>query len=1147
MRADLPGIISPLIEDKSFQAILKKISEGQKQISISGLVDPARSFFVALAFLLTGRRIAYVVLGDGEVESQFKNLSSLVTFLGGEVERVVKFPSLDADPYSMISPHLQSVSERASALGKILKGEAGITVLSLRSLINVLLPPREFSSYFFPLKKDQKLSMDEFMTRLAESGYRAVDIVSSTGEYSRKGGIIDLFQPGDGHPHRIEFSGDEIESLRTYDITTQLSVEKIKKIIIRPASEIPLNSRTLDQLIRFLRKKRGEKDPKTREILEKIQEERYYPGVEGCGKIMLTDHATIFQYLKDHLTILDESMKAEEEAISIYAELEESFKEGRSPVFPEPSGLFVRIKDILSWLKSFHLSVSDLEIDAGRKERSFAIHSRSSRNYAGRVSHFIADLKKEKPERSKIVVMMNSSGSKDRIKEIFQEHSLSFSEDFTEDFPDRFLYVTECKILNGFELPDVKITFYSESEVFGQEKPRIERISAHKSFASDFRDLKIGDYVVHVDHGIGKYAGIVKPGGSAGNRDFMLILYVGGDRLYLPVERLDLVQRYSGIEGKRVILDKLGGISWQRAKKKAKKSIENLAKDLLQLYAEREAIKGYSHLPDTEWQEEFERAFAFEETPDQIRSIEEIKKDLELDKPMDRLLCGDVGYGKTEVAMRAAFKAVMDSRQVALLAPTTILAFQHYNTFRRRFSPFPIEIEMLSRFKKLSQQKEIVKKIKEGKIDIVIGTHRLLSKDVSFKKLGILIVDEEQRFGVLHKEKLKMMAKGIDVLSMTATPIPRTLQMSMAGVRAMSVIETPPANRMSIQTHMAPFKKGFIRSAIKKELRRAGQVYFVHNRVDSLPSMAKKVKELCPEAKVAMVHGRMSEKTLEKTMLEFISGKYDVLVSTVIIENGLDIPRVNTIIINRADKFGLAQLYQLRGRVGRSDVKAYALLLIPSLRTLTATARKRLRALQEFTELGSGFRLAAKDLEIRGAGELLGKKQHGFIATLGFELYIKMLERAVRELKGEVVMEPIPVKINLGIDSRIPESFIPAENLRLAFYKRVASAETEGELEETRREVMDRYGHLPPQGKNLFKLAHLKILASRIDLRAMDYSDGKLKLKFGEASPISAERIVDFLCENRGSSLTPSGMLVIPQLKDLDRLNWAESIIGKLL
>lgn len=497
--------------------------------------------------------------------------------------------------------------------------------------------------------------------------------------------------------------------------------------------------------------------------------------------------------------------------------------------------------------------------------------------------------------------------------------------------------------------------------------------------------------------------------------------------------------------------------------------------------------------------------------------------------------------------MRAAFKVVMSERQVALLAPTTILAFQHFNTFKRRFSPFPIEVEMLSRFKKFTEQKEIVRKIKDGKVDIVIGTHRLLSKDVSFKKLGILIVDEEQRFGVLHKEKLKMMTKGIDVLSMTATPIPRTLQMSMAGVRAMSVIETPPANRMSIQTHLAPFKKSVIRSSIKRELRRGGQIYFVHNRVDSLPSMAKRIKELCPEAKVAMAHGKMSERTLEKTMLEFISGKYDVLVSTVIIENGLDIPRVNTIVINRADKFGLAQLYQLRGRVGRSDVKAYAFLLIPSLRTLTQTARKRLRALQEFTDLGSGFRLAAKDLEIRGAGELLGKKQHGFIAALGFELYIKMLERAVRELKGEVVVEPVTVKINLGIDSRIPESFIPAENLRLAFYKRVASAESEADLEEIKKEVMDRYGLLPLQGKNLFKLAHLKILASRIDLRMIDYSDGKLKLKFGESLPISAERVVDFLCENQGSSLTPSGMLVIPKPKDSDRLKWVENIIAKLV
>lgn len=1147
IRADLPGIISPLIEDRAFQSILKKISEGQKQVSISGLVDSARSFFIALISILTGKKIAYLVPGDAEVETQSRNLSSLIRFLGGREEGVVKFPSLDADPYNMIPPHLQAISERVSALGKIMNGEADIVVLSLRSLINVLPPPEEFRTFFFSLKKDQQLSMDEFLHRLMKAGYKTSDIVSAAGECSRKGGIVDLFQPGDGQPLRIEFSGDEIESIRTYDITTQLSVEKLREIQIKPASEIPLNPSTLSKLIDFLKESGGEKTPKAHEIVERILEESYYPGMESCGGIMLENHVTIFQHLKDALVFLDEPMKADEEIINIYSELEEAFREARYPVFPAPNKLFAGMKDITSQVNGFDVSVSDLEFDTGRKERSFVIHSRTTRNYAGRVSHFIADLEKERSRRSNIIVMMRSSGSKDRIKEIFHEHSIPFSEDLMEEPLDIFLYLAECRIMSGFELPDLKMTFYSESEVYGQERPRIERTSAHQSFASDFRDLKIGDHVVHMDHGIGRYAGIVKPGGSAGNRDFMLILYAGGDRLYLPVERLDLVQGYSGIEGKRVVLDRLGGISWERAKKRAKKAIENLARELLQLYAERETIQSYSYAPDSEWQGEFERAFAFEETPDQLKSIEEIKSDLEKDKPMDRLLCGDVGYGKTEVAMRATFKVVMDGKQVAILAPTTILAFQHYNTFKRRFSPFPMEIELLSRFKKPAEQKEIVKKLKKGRVDIVIGTHRLLSRDVAFKKLGLLIVDEEQRFGVLHKEKLKMVAKGIDVLSMTATPIPRTLQMSLAGVREMSVIETPPANRMSIQTNLVPFKKSVIRSSIRRELRRGGQVYFVHNRVESLPYMVMKVRELCPEANVAMAHGQMAEKKLEKVMLDFVSGKHDVLVSTVIIENGLDIPRVNTIIINRADKFGLAQLYQLRGRVGRSDVKAYAFLLIPSVQTLTPTARKRLRALQEFADLGSGFRLAARDLEIRGAGELLGKKQHGTIASLGFELYIKMLERAVRELKGEMVREPIFVRINLGVDSRIPESFIPAENLRLAFYKRVASAESEDDLEEIRKEVADRYGPLPIQGKNLFKIAQLKILSSRIDLRMIDYADDKLMLKFGESSPISAERIVDFLCENQGSSLTPSGILIIPQLEDYDRLGWAKEVIEKLM
>ncbi len=1146
MKADLPEIVYSIIEESSFREILAALSGRSERLSLSGLIEPARSFFLCLIQILTGKKVACIVAGDAELEFHAKHIGSFLEFLGGDPDQVVKYPALDADPYNFIPPHLQSACDRVSALNKIVNGSADIAVLSLDSLINIISPPERFRKLMFSITRDESLSMEEFIRKLVMAGYGQADIVTAAGEFSRRGGIVDLFQPGEENPIRIEFSGNAVESIRTFDVNTQLSIKKRQRTDIGPASEIPLDQEAIDRILRFLRTKTGTRKGKAEEITERIEEQHYYPGIEACGKILSGDGETIFSYLKDFIVAVDDPVRVEEDISTIYSEYEEAYRASHSKVFPEPGELFAAAGEIVSRITNCDIGMSDLAIP-DRKSSQFSINSRPSRNFSGRLSQFISEIKKGTELGQRFTIMMNSEGSRERMRDILQEQSIPFSDDPSGMGAHDPLSLSLCRITAGFELPDLQFTVHAESEIFGRERIRIEKASAHKTFASDFRDLKVGDLIVHYDHGIGRYAGLVKPSGMMDDRDFMLILYASGDKLYLPVDRLDLVQRYSSMEGKKVLLDRLGGVSWNRTKKKAQRSIENLAKELLQLYAERKVAKGHSFSPDTEWQQEFEKAFPYEETLDQIRSLEEIKQGMESDMAMDRLLCGDVGFGKTEVAMRAAFKAVMDGTQVAVLSPTTVLAFQHYNNFKERFAPFPITVDMLSRFRTQAEQKTAVRKLTAGETDIIIGTHRLLSRDVSFRKLGLLIVDEEQRFGVKHKEKLSMMTRGVDVLSMTATPIPRTLQMSLAGVRDISVIETPPANRMSIQTNLIPFKKSIIGSAIRKELRRGGQIYFVHNRVESLPSMASRLREICPDAKIILAHGKMNERALERTMLDFVSGKYDILLSTTIIENGLDIPRVNTIIINRADAFGLAQLYQLRGRVGRSDIKAYAYLLIPPVRVLTSTARRRLRALQEFSELGSGFRLAAMDLEIRGAGELLGTRQHGHIAALGFELYMKMLERAVREQMGEKPKERIPVKINLGIDARIPDHFIPAQNMRLAFYKRITSAETDDDLKEIRKEMGDRYGAFPSQVENIFKLTGLKIRASEIDLREITANDGKIILNFGDASPVSAEQIVDFIIQNPEATITPAGQIIIPQPASGDRIEWVKMVIDQLL
>ncbi len=785
--------------------------------------------------------------------------------------------------------------------------------------------------------------------------------------------------------------------------------------------------------------------------------------------------------------------------------------------------------------------------------------AQSVQRYHGRINDLAKDIKRARGKNDAAVLfVMHSTGMAERVLEMLSDYEVDARLVLTDDVGDAdvwqtgAVFVTVGRVSGGFELPFASLIVHVEGDLFDEasddaalERGRTasalessrqkskKRKSKTAAFLSDFRDLKVGDYVVHVDHGIARFGGLqTLELGNNRRSEFMLLFYAEESKLFVPVERLDLVQRYSSAEGQQPTLDRLGGIGWQKTKAKAKRAMRDMADELLRLYAERKLVGGYAFAADSPWQREFEEGFEYVPTPDQETAIEDVKRDMEQATPMDRLLCGDVGYGKTEVAMRAAFKAVMESKQAAVLTPTTVLAYQHFDSFRKRFAAFPVKIELLSRFRSAKEQKDVAKRMEAGEVDIVIGTHRLLSKDVKFRDLGLVVVDEEQRFGVAHKERLKQLKKRVDVLTLSATPIPRTLNMSLTGLRDMSVIETAPRDRLSINTQVVQFGESIIKSAIELELQRGGQVFFIHNRVETIDAIAALVQRLVPQARMAIGHGQMNEQEMERVMLDFVAYKYDVLVATTIIENGIDIPRANTIIINRADQYGLSQLYQLRGRVGRSNRRAYAYLLIPSEQGLTPIARRRLAAIREFSDLGAGFRIAALDLELRGAGNFLGGQQSGHMDALGFDLYTQMLEHTVAELRGETVEDETSVSINLGVDVAIPEDYIQDMGQRLRAYKRISSSRDEETLAGIRAETEDRYGRLPVSVEGLFEYAWLRRLAEEMNVVSIDRTAQGIAFKLSDRARVAPEKLMLLVGEKTGASFAPSGVLRLELSED---------------
>lgn len=1123
----------------ALQQLATRLDEGERVLAISGTAGGAKALAIAKAILAGNRSATVITPSNAEAQGLAQELQFYVDLLSPSPIDIIHLPGLEVDPYRGLSPHPEIAAARARALWQLLQDGPRILVASVRAASVRLHGPERFLNYCLMLKQNDELSPDMIREHLFESGYVEDDPVTDPGEFSLRGGILDIFPPHLEKPVRLEFFGDQIESIRVFDADSQRSVEPLRTVEIVPMREYCFR--------RDLLREWSAKVPSlwSAPFMPHLEEElalarhgEMFPALEFLLPAVDPLEKTLFDYLRGHRIIVLEREALETTLARHHAELYERFvdrMEAHKPVLA-PEQIYVAADEFRALFERFpRLEIEELSVTAP-ESKSIYLSSQSTRQYHGNIRELIGDLQKFHESGERVVFILSNLGRAERMHDILKEyeipsHLCRHGEQEPAEGGEKGILLGIGNLHAGYYLPAINLRVLTGQDLFDEADvglgPKKTKAAHRHLFLSDFRDLKPGDFVVHVDHGIGLFNGLKTIDLQDGSKEFVLLTYQDAAKLYVPVERLDLIQKYSSMGGTRPTLDRLGGMSWARTKSRIRKSMRDMAEELLKLYAQRQMVPGFACSPDTAWQQEFEDAFEFELTRDQVDALAAVKSDMEAPRPMDRLLCGDVGYGKTEIAMRAAFKTVMEGKQVALLAPTTVLAFQHFNTLQQRFTAFPARIQLLSRFRSPKEQKQILEDLETGSIDVIVGTHRILSKDVEFKDLGLVVVDEEQRFGVTHKERLKAMKTRVDVLTLTATPIPRTLNMALLGLRDMSTIETPPKNRLAIQTSVLKFSPDVIRSAIEMELARNGQVYFVHNRVETIHTVAAKVQQLVPQARIGIAHGQMKERELERIMLKFVQDELDVLIATTIIENGLDIPRVNTIVVDRADLYGLAQLYQLRGRVGRSDRRAYAYLLVPSDEALSEVARKRLAAIREFSDLGTGFRVAALDLEIRGAGNLLGGEQHGHIEAVGFDLYCQLLERTVEELRGEKPEEEISTSINLNLDIRIPEAYIADSSQRLRMYKRISSAASGEELDALRQEMVDRFGQYPEQVENLFRYALLRLETLALQIQSVEKNKNQVFFRFVDESKVSAEKLLKLVMRNKHAVFSPQGLLTL--------------------
>jgi transcription-repair coupling factor (superfamily II helicase) len=1107
-----------------FRRFVEDVRQQKEGLMVAGPVEPAVSYFLTCLSRELKKRIVFIQPRSRALSrledrcrfyfSQFSLTSGLETL-----------PELAESPYGGVPPSLEAVSSRMKFFYSLGRRSPALALTHLFGLLKPFPEPGDLKDSFLELETGQKFDRDRLLLTFRDFGYAKEELIASAGEYAWRGGVVDVFSPWSKSPHRLEFSADEIVSIREFEPSTQRSSGRVSRILVPSLREFPGRAEFLEAWRELVSIRNGPAEQQRRGKGDSWPSAEVPPDFAFLALLDKERFVPFTHYLKEAVFIIADPAEVEKEWAETQEGLEKQYQERQrekgfslppDDIFPPALWEEVRKRAIL---------LGELLPPEGRNTHHFPFQSVP--RFDNKIPFFIQYMKRLQRVRERCAIFLSNPTVRHKVTGLLSQNKVKAREEISPFASPRAgeILLLVGDIDRGWSFPPERITFFSERDIFTEEKILVSR-PARKAFVSHFQDLRENDYIVHTDYGIGIFRGLIRLEVDSQNREFIELSYQDEDKLYVPVEDLNLVQKYSQSGTTLPSLDKLGTGTWQKTKERTKKAIEKMARELLDLYARRKALQGFRFSPSGTWESEFEKTFEYDETEDQLRTIREVLRDMESDSPMDRLVCGDVGYGKTEVAMRAAFKAAMDGKQVAVLCPTTVLASQHLKTFRNRMVLFPLRVEGLSRLQSPGLRKKTLADLKKGMADIVIGTHRLLSADVEFHDLGLLIVDEEQRFGVNHKEKIKKMKANIDVLTLTATPIPRTLNLSVSGLRDISLIETPPKDRLAIHTVVAPFQTELVAAAIRQELNRQGQVYLVHNKIEDIDEVAGMITALVPQARVVPIHGKMPAAAVEKRMIDFIDGRSNVLISTTIIENGIDIPLVNTLIVDRADLFGLSQLYQLRGRVGRASRQAYAYFLVPPFAELTPQARERLKALKEFSELGSGFRLAAKDLEIRGAGNLLGSEQHGYMEAVGFDYFMELLDQTIKELKGERE-EEVKSEINLRVDIRIPEEYLPQINLRLNLYKRVSSIESLAEIDKIREEVRDRFGPLPGSVESLLRYGAVKHLAQKVKIKAIDRIGSRLVLKFHPATLADLSGLTRVLKKYRGS-LTPQGVLTLP-------------------
>lgn len=1168
----MKGLLQPIATTIEYQHLLQGLEKELTQQMVFGLAGSQRSYlFAGLAQL--GRPLLVVAPGETEAVGLVDDLNYLLPGVSVQL-----FPVWQLLPYQVLAHSNEILAQRLRVLEKLASGEPMVVVTSVEALLRRLTPAEVFRRTKLEFSLGQRVDLEKLRQDLVELGYERVELVEGRGQFSSRGGIIDVFPMTSADPVRIEFFDDEVDSIRHFDVANQRSLDKLQEIRIAACQELVVTQQAWERCAQNYELEYKNQLKKLQRsgsvdavhqlssqgamVLEQIRSKFNFAGMEQLLPFFYPEPVTLMDYFSEApLLLVDDPIRFKEVTDTILKERNETYTDllGKGKVLPSHFHSYLDWRQLLApleRLQGIYCSFLPRNPQYLRPQNVVNFPAKAMHSFLGHAEVLADEIRHWKRRNYAVVLLVSAEERAANLLQLLKDTKIDAFrvKQLDNEVREGNVVITVGQLANGFELISARLVVITDAEIFGQRKKARKQRSRPDAKMEPIADLKAGDYVVHVNHGIGRYLGVITLDIGGKQKDYLQLQYAGEDKLYVPTDQVGMLQKYLGAEADHPKLSRLGGTEWAKAKARVREAVKDMAKELLELYASRQTVQGHAFPKDAPWQADFEGLFPYEETPDQLRAAAEVKRDMEKSRPMDRLLCGDVGYGKTEVALRAAFKAVMDNKQVAVLVPTTILAQQHYNTFRERFANYPVRIEMLSRFRTPKEQRQVLERLATGEVDIVVGTHRLVQDDILFKDLGLLVVDEEQRFGVSHKERLKQMRKNVDVLTLTATPIPRTLHMSMVGVRDTSLLETPPEERFPVQTYVLEEDPVLIREAVRRELNRGGQVYFVHNRVVDLDRLAGWLQNLVPEARIGVAHGQMKEDELEQVMLEFMEGSYDVLVCTTIVETGLDISNVNTLIVKDADHFGLSQLYQLRGRVGRTNRLAYAYFLFRRDKVLTEVSERRLSAVREFTEFGSGYKIAMRDLEIRGAGNILGAQQHGHIAEVGFDLYCRLLEEAVQEARGQKVEAVVETSVELPVEAYVPDTYVPDGNQKVELYRRLAAMPDLAEVTDLEDELVDRYGDLPESVESLLKVTRLKILGNQLKVKSISRNQGNYRVLFAPEAPLDGEKLVGISEKYKNNvkyHTSPEGFEIKLLTKDkgdvgLRKLEQLESFLGRL-